>query len=104
MNAAAAPVRKATASWISKSSVTRVAGDAAVVLDRHEGEEAQELLGAPRGLGLRERRGGEPVERADHVGEPRLPRRRVALGGGARAASSTAVVMRSAAASPRSSA
>ncbi len=39
--------------------------DAAPVLDGHEREEAQQLLGAARGLLGRERRGGEPVEGAD---------------------------------------
>ena len=59
-------------------------GDAAVVLDRHEGQEAQELLGAARRLGLGERRGGEAVQRAGDVGEARLPRGLIALGGGGR--------------------
>ena len=38
--------------------------DAAAVLDRHEREEAQQLLGAARGLVGRERRRGEALERA----------------------------------------
>ena len=53
---------------------------ATVVLDRHEGEEAQELLGAARRLGLGEGRGGEAVQRARHIAEARLPRGLVALG------------------------
>ena len=62
-NAPTAPVRKATASVISKSRVTSVALDAAAVLDRDEREELQQLLRAPRGLLGREGRGGEALER-----------------------------------------
>ena len=51
-----------------------VALDAAAVLDRHEREELQQLLGAPRGLLRGERRGGEALERAvglvERRGEP----------------------------------
>ena len=39
--------------------------DAAVVLDRHEREEAQQLLRAAGGLVGREGRGGEALERRD---------------------------------------
>ena len=54
-------MRNATASWISKSSVTCVPGDAAVIFDRDQGEEAQQLLGAARGLRGGERGGDELV-------------------------------------------
>ena len=99
-----APVRNATASWISKSSVTCVVLDAAAVLDRHEREEAQQLLGAAGGLLGGERRGGEAVERprrSPRARRGRRPRRRPRR----RAASAAnAPPSASAAAAPRSSA
>ena len=58
------------------------AADAAVVLDRHEREEAQQLLGAARGLLGRERRGGEALERLADL----RARRPVAVGVAARGA------------------
>ena len=62
-NADAAPSRNVTASWISKSSVTRPSFTPSSVLDGHEAEEALELPGAPRELVVRERCRAESRER-----------------------------------------
>ena len=63
-SAPTAPVRKATASWISKSRVTCVSLTPRPYSTGHEREELQQLLGAARGLLGRERRGGEAFEPA----------------------------------------
>ena len=71
-----APVRNATASVISKSRVTWSPLTPRPYSTGTSDEELQQLLGAPRGLLGRERRGGEALERARRRGRARRRARR----------------------------